>query len=272
MTPQLTFYELTPNATAFSTTRNGGYSTGAYASLNLNAYCGDDPKAIKANRELLCKHLNVSSTDQLIIPHQVHGTNILQVTPNFFALPQTERQAQLEGFDAVITNMKNICIGVSTADCIPILIYDPEHHCSAAIHAGWRGTVQRIAEKVVITMQQCFGSDASKLKAVIGPGISLKNFEIGDEVYDTFLQAGFPMEKIAKKFPCQLSADSQRKWKWHIDLPMCNQLQLEQAGMSTGQIHQSNICTYNQADQYFSARRLGINSGRIYTGIVLHEP
>jgi hypothetical protein len=271
MTPQLTFYELTPNATAFSTTRNGGYSTGAYASLNLNAYCGDDPKTIKANRELLCEHLNINSADQLIIPHQVHGTNILQVNPSFYVLPQSERQEQLEGFDAVITNMKGICIGVSTADCIPILIYDPEHHCAAAVHAGWRGTIQRITEKVITTMQQCYGSDASKLKAVIGPGISLKNFEIGDEVYDAFLKAEFPMETIAQKYPCKLSVDSQRNWKWHIDLPMCNQLQLEHAGMPVGQIHQSNICTYDQADQYFSARRLGINSGRIYTGIVLHE-
>ena len=272
MTPQLTFYELTPNVTAFSTTRNGGYSTGAYASLNLNAYCGDDPKTIKANRELLCKHLNIGSADQLIIPHQVHGTSILQITPSYFSVPQAERQEQLEGFDAVITNMKGICIGVSTADCIPILIYDPEHHCAAAVHAGWRGTVQRIAEKVIASMQQCYGSNPSKLKAVIGPGISLKNFEVGDEVYEAFLQANFPMEKIAEQFPCMLPANNQRAWKWHIDLPMCNQLQLEQAGMTVREIHQSNICTFDQADQYFSARRLGINSGRIYTGIVLHEP
>jgi hypothetical protein len=113
-------------------------------------------------------------------------------------------------------------------------------------------------EKTVGLMVTDFGSDSSELRAVIGPGISLKNFEVGQEVYDEFQSAGFPMERIAVAYA-----------KWHIDLPLCNRLQLESAGVRAEKIDEAGICTYDRVDDYFSARRLGIGSGRIYTGIVL---
>jgi hypothetical protein len=141
----------------------------------------------------------------------------------------------------------------------PIIIYDPEHHAAAVAHAGWRGTVARIAEKTVAKMQTVYHSRPHMMRAVIGPCITVKNFEVGDEVYEAFADAGFPMSQIAL-----------RQEKWHIDLPLCNQLQLSSAGIPAEQIVQSGICTFDHCDQYFSARRLGIRSGRIYSGIVLH--
>ena len=95
-------------------------------------------------------------------------------------------------------------------------------------------------------------------ETIIGPGISLDSFEVGDEVYDQFAEAGFDMPLI-----------SRREAKWHIDLPVCNSLQLIEAGVPMANIQLSDICTYQQYDHYFSARRLGIQSGRIYTGILL---
>ena len=88
-----------------------------------------------------------------------------------------------------MTNESNVCIGVSTADCIPILLYDTEHHAAAAIHAGWRGTVKHIVMKTIKEMGVVFNSVPQNLKAVIGPGISLDNFEVGDEVYEKFANA-----------------------------------------------------------------------------------
>jgi copper oxidase (laccase) domain-containing protein len=92
---------------------------------------------------------------------------------------------------------------------------------------------------------------------------------VGDEVYDQFQAEGFPMEKIARRYPAKLPSFGgiEGGSKWHIDLPLCNRLQLEEAGVC--QIELSGICTWQQSDDYFSARKLGVNSGRILTGVVL---
>ena len=176
-----------------------------------------------------------------------------------------QRQQLLEGKDALMTTLSNICIGVSTADCIPVLLYDPRHHAKAAIHAGWRGTVSRIVKETFRKMQRRYGTLPEDTLAVIGPGISLKNFEVGQEVYDDFAAHGFEMSRIARRFPCKNDSGQE---KWHIDLPLCNQLQLESAGVLQAHIQQSGICTYDHDADFFSARRLGIHSGRIYTAII----
>lgn len=259
MSPVLTRYDLAgPAVTAFSTTRRAGYSRGAYGRMNINPYCGDAPEHVAANRRLLAESLGVAES-RLVVPHQVHGTVCRVVDESLFGLSAEARTAVLEGADALLTNCRGTCIGVSTADCIPVLLYDRAHHAAAAIHAGWRGTVQRIVERAVGRMNEAYHTQPQDLMAVIGPGISLARFEVGQEVYDAFAQAGHDMARIAR-----------RQDKWHIDLPLCNRLQLEQAGLHAEHITMSGICTYDRVDDYFSARRLGTASGRIYTGIVLH--
>ena len=251
------YYNLHPQVVAFSTTRRTGFSIGAYAHFNINPYCGDDPEAVRQNRNLLCQQLHISD-DHLILPHQVHQARTAQIDNTFFALSAPERQAHLEATDAVMTDLAGVCIGVSTADCIPILIYDPTHHAVAAVHAGWRGTVQRIVRQTIASMTAAYGTQPSDLLVQIGPGISLDNFEVGDEVYDAFASAGFDMQPI-----------SRREDKWHIDLPQCNPLQLIDAGVQPANIALADICTVKHYDTFFSARRLGINSGRIYTAILI---
>lgn len=249
----------------FSTTRHGGVSRGQYGDLNINPYCGDDATAIGDNRAALCRKLGIDDA-HLVLPHQVHGTKCLNVDSALLHSNPSERKRLLEGYDALMTNLKGVCIGVSTADCIPVLVYDPRRHAAAAIHAGWRGTVARIVEQTLAAMKANYGTEASEAVAVIGPGISLRNFEVGQEVYDAFAAADFPMDDIAKRFPCK--ADPQIE-KWHIDLPLCNKLQLMHAGVREQSILCSGICTFDNTDDFFSARRLGINSGRIYTGIMI---
>ena len=253
MTPQLLFYDFGLRVVAFSTTRHGGVSQGNYSSLNINAYCGDDMEAVAENRRLLSLELPIPNASRIIVPHQVHDSVVQVIDEDTLG-----QQELIEGVDALITRLPGVCIGVSTADCIPIIIYDPVHHCAAAVHAGWRGTVKRIAESVARQMYAFYRSDYGEMQVMMGPGISLKNFEVGQEVYDEFLQAGFPMERIAARYA-----------KWHIDLPLCNRLQLEQLGIRPENIRETGICTYDHADDFFSARRLGINSGRIFTGVIL---
>ena len=245
--PQLTYYDFGERVVAFSTTRHGGCSTGNYAAFNINAYYGDEPAHIAENRRSLATLLGIDDS-HIVMPHQVHGTEVRRI--------DAPQQEIIEGVDAVMTDVPQLCIGVSTADCIPIIIYDEAHHAACAVHAGWRGTVQRIVRVAVEAMCKAYGSLPSQMKAVVGPGISLESFEVGDEVYQQFADAGFDMSAISRRYA-----------KWHIDLPMCNRLQLEDAGITD--IYMSNICTYQQASDYFSARRLGINSGRIFTAVMM---
>lgn len=257
--PQLDYYDMASGVVAFSTTRRGGCSKGHYASFNINRYCGDREEDIQANRQALCQELGITD-DHLIMPHQVHLTNVLTVDEAFLSLNPIERQEALEGFDALMTNLRDVCIGVSTADCIPVLLYDSEHQAVCAVHAGWRGTVKRIVVKAIEAMKATYVTQPQQLVAQIGPGIHLHNFEVGDEVYEAFHQEGFHMESISKKYE-----------KWHIDLPECNRQQLLAAGLQPQSIHVSPVCTFQHSEDYFSARRLGINSGRIFTGICRME-
>ena len=257
--PVLHLYDLGPGVTAFSSTRHGGVGKGNYASFNINYYCGDRKEDIMANRKALCQLLGIDASC-LVYPHQTHGDAVAVIDRQWMEKlsPEVGPKGCFEGIDAVMTDLKGVCIGVSTADCIPILLYDGTHHACCAVHAGWRGTVKRIVQKAVEALASTYGTSPQQLKVVIGPGISLKSFEVGDEVYEQFAQAGFDMARIACKYE-----------KWHIDLWECNKRQLMEVGVSETDIHVAGICTYIHHDDFFSARRLGINSGRIFSGIML---
>ena len=274
-------YNIASDVMAFSTTRQGGVSQGNYGEFNINEFCGDNPECVEANRKALAHELGVEE-NLILIPHQVHGVEVRQIAGEFLSMPENIRKMVLEGVDAIMTNLKNVCVGVSTADCIPVLLYDEEHHAVAAIHAGWRGTLARIVHKTIQEMAFTYHTDPKKLKAVIGPGISLDNFEVGDVVYEAFEQAAFPMEEIAEQRPnAAFSVDPAERerlaaegnivqpLKWHINLPLCNKQILLHCGVAEENIQDCGICTFAHSDEYFSARKLGIESGRIFTGILL---
>lgn len=252
-------YPLSPNVTAFSTLRQGGVSQGEYASFNINPHSGDSPAAVDANKELLAKALQLSE-QRILLPHQTHGTEIRIVADAFFELPTATQQMLLEGVDGLATQCRGLCIGVSTADCVPLLLWDEEHRAVAALHAGWRGTLQRMAERGVRQMNEWFATSPQHLHAVIGPCISLPHFGVGDEVYQQFADTLHPMDRIAQRIDGQ----------WHLNLPLANRLQLERLGVPAAHIHCSNLCSWEQPQQFFSARRQGINSGRTYTAIMIH--
>lgn len=234
-------YPLSERVTAFTTTRR----------------IGRDP-------ELLCAELGVDA-GRFARPHQVHGVRIMPIAEEFFALGEDTRKRILEGVDAVIYNVRETCIGISTADCIPVLVYDPEHHCAAAIHAGWRGTVARIVIKTMEMMTQMYGTDATRVKCAIGPGIALDSFEVGDEVYSAFAEAGFPMDSFARRYQVK---GQEPLTKWHLDIKECNRMQLLSLGVAAENVIVSDIDTMTD-ERFFSARREGAKTGRILSGIVL---
>jgi uncharacterized protein, YfiH family len=231
----------------FITTRNGSLPDDAYSSMNLCDYTGDNPAHVAYCRQQMASVLSIEPT-QFVFPHQVHGTSVGLVDSSDFQ----------GDYDALITDRPGICIGVSTADCVPILLYSPKMRVVAAVHAGWRGTVQRIASKTVSVMSSHYGCLPDEILACIGPSIGPDAFEVGEEVADSFRRAGF-------SDVCQPRAHANP----HVDLWQANLQDLTSCGVVSEHIQIAGICTYANPDYLFSARKLGIRSGRIASAIML---
>lgn len=221
-------------------------------------------------QQLAVEHPDVigeTSAISFYYPHQTHTANVINITPQFFQLSQEEQKQRGEGIDALISNAPLACLGISTADCIPVLIYDAEHHCAAAIHAGWKGTLQRIVEKAIQQMTETYATRPEQCTAAIGPGISWDSFEVGMEVVEAFTNAGFQMSSVTKMMPAR-DGNGERP---HIDLKEINRQQLISQGIKASSITVSPIDTFTNT-AFFSARREqkgDIKCGRILSGFVL---
>ncbi|MBC7862553.1 MAG: peptidoglycan editing factor PgeF [Bacteroidia bacterium] len=154
-----------------------------------------------------------------------------------------------EGYDAIITNKKNVFVSVATADCTPVLIYDSKTNSVAAIHAGWRGTVLNIVSETLVRMKKEFGSDGKNCFAFIGACIAECSFEVGAEV--------------AEKFDSAFVRWDEEKKKHFVDLKKANKKQLLDFGIPEGQIEISGDCTVLNNDNYFSYRKEMGKTGRM---------
>lgn len=190
--------------------------------------------------------------------HQVHGDRIAVIDR-----PELTRE-DLEGYDAFICKFPGIAIGVRTADCVPILLYDPVQWVVAAIHSGWKGTVLKIAQKTIGLMKCDFGCLPENLRAIIGPAIGPNSFQVGPEVVDKFRNTGFPMTQIWS-FRGE-SDGSPMSGGHHIDLYTANRWILEESGVRDIQVF--DIDTFTDTS-FFSARREGTACGRNINAIRL---
>ena len=153
------------------------------------------------------------------------------------------RSGMLGDGDALLENTPGSVVAVKTADCVPILLVDSRHRAVAAVHAGWRGTVARIAAHALEAMSERFGTDPADVHAAIGPGIGKCCYEVGPEVAAQFGTHG----------------------KAHIDLAEANRLQLGAAGVSTARIYVAGLCTMCHAEEFYSFRRDKQAAGRLYS-------
>lgn len=194
------------------------------------------------------------------MPRQVHGTSIVVLDED-----RLSRGTTVEA-DAVITRMVGQWIGVRTADCVPVLLYDSVARVVAAVHAGWRGTVAHILRQVIEQMVKDMGCHTENILAAVGPSISPEAFEVGEEVADEFRKSG--------RGNCVL----RRIWgprgemlllKPHVDLWQSNVMDMLEMGMELQNIDCTPWCTYEHWQQLFSARREGIGTGRIVSAICL---
>ena len=192
--------------------------------------------------------------------HQTHGVEVA-VIDRFMT------REELEGKDALITDVKGLAIGVRTADCIPVLMYDPEHGVVAAVHSGWRGTMARIASHALEVLHERFNTSPCSLKVIIGPGIRMDSFQVGEDVAVAFREAGFPMDRIWE-FRGPRKGEGSMDGGHHINLPEAVRIALLESGVPENSIFDCGVDTYT-SPQFYSARREGVGCGRIINSIRL---
>ena len=191
--------------------------------------------------------------------HQIHDVKVAVVDRGDLT------KDELDGYDAMITDIPGVAIGVRTADCIPVLLYDPVKKAAAAIHSGWRGTVSKIIGKTVIKMQSTYASQPSDILAFIGPGICVDCFQVGDEVALKFKEAGFDINSLwSFRGP---KTGNGMEGGHHIDLKEACRQTLVESGLKNENIQITGLCTYDDNDLLYSARKEGIECGRNITYI-----
>lgn len=236
-------------------------SRGSFASLNTGNFSDDSPLNIHENRQRIARML-YTPVENFIIPHQTHGNRVLAIDTDFLNLTQTEVVEALYGVDAVVTNQRGVFLCVTTADCVPILLYDkgrgrlPPFMPAGRGPRAYRGELP--SRDGAELWNFCTGSDRRD-----GAAISQPHYEVGSELVEAFQEAGFDLSDRAVSYrePCS--------GKWHIDLTEINRRELIRLGVPESQVEISGLCTFEREDLFFSARRQTIHSGRMLTGIKL---
>lgn len=222
--------------TAGFSTRKGGVSGGVFASLNPGIFSGDDKELIEQNLSLICADLDVSR-NSLIFNHQVHGCAVTRVTDR--GMCDSVRDA-----DCFVTDLRDITLTCVTADCVPILFYDPQKQVIATAHAGWRGTVCG-SQKAALHAMLDLGCDVRDILVEIGPCISGEAYEVSEDVASQFdksaLVGGYD--------------------KPHLDLRKANKDILLSCGIRDKNIAVSTHCTFYEESLFFSHRRTGLPRG-----------
>jgi len=227
---------------AFST-RLGGVSPEPYNSLNLGMNVGDTDENVLRNRNRFLKSINANQ-EQMASGIQVHGNRIQKIeTPGLF-----------DSTDGLITNKKNIVLVIKTADCVPVLLYDPSHHVVAAVHAGWRSVTQGILPKSVNMMHSDYGSKPVEINCAIGPSIRSCCYEVQRDVADQF-----PEESVVR-----------RNDRLFLDLVKFIKSQILNSDLLPENIDDSEICTCCHEKLFYSYRRDGAQNGRMMMAAVLH--
>ena len=216
-------------------TREGGASGGIYASLNGGLGSNDDPAAIAENRARMARHLQVEPT-HLVSLYQVHSPDVEVVTGPW---PADRPKA-----DAMVTTAQNVALGVSTADCGPILFADGEARVIGAAHSGWKGAFSGVVGATVTAMEK-LGARRERILAVLGPTISARAYEVGPEFIERF--------KAENRTYARFFTPSERPAHAMFDLPAFIALKAQEAGI--GRFVDLALCTYGDEQRFFSYRR-----------------
>src|SRR5450432_1138145 len=230
-------------------TRNGGVSTGAYASLSFSVAAGDNAKNVRENLERAGASLGVAA-ERIHFLSQVHGRAAHELVGG----EDQSRVVQLEG-DALLSKAPNLACGVRSADCVPVLIADRRSGAVAAAHAGWRGAVQGVVSSAVHALRDL--APQPDLIAAIGPHISQAAFEVSNDVAEAILAVCHDRGIVDRA-----------RDRPHIDLRRMLRAELCSQGLADSAIDDVWGCTVSEPARFFSFRRDGKASGRHLSAIV----
>jgi hypothetical protein len=248
----------------FSTRQGGVTEEYGGGQLNLGVTKEDTHENVASNRELFLKAIGAATKGKTwpsIEMRQIHSPIVHRVDG---------KQPHPAAGDGLITNTPGLLIGVKTADCLPVIAVDPVRRAVGVFHAGWRGTVQRIVEKGIGEMRRNFGSDPKDLRVVIGPGIGVCCYQIGDEVIEQFrsqfayadelVEEVFDSHSLHTKYPLlflnqRAPGHGEPPKAPHIDLVKANRRQAMNAGVPEKNIETLNMCTACRTDIFFSYRK-----------------
>ncbi|MFN8482222.1 MAG: peptidoglycan editing factor PgeF [Anaerolineae bacterium] len=223
--------------------RHGGVSRAPWACLNLGGSVGDAPDAVSANHERLCAALGVPRP-ALVSSRLVHGSDVAVVGAG-------QRGTLVPQTDALVTAEPDVYLLVRCADCVPVLMVDPVRRAVGAAHAGWRGTLALVAQKMAQTMADVFGSDPADLRVGIGPSIGPCCYEVRDDVAQA-TQAAFG-DTAASLLPTA-------RGRTTLDLWEANRRQV--AALGVQHIAVAGVCTACHVRDYYSHRAEGGRTGR----------
>lgn len=239
-------------------TRLGGVSEGMWSSLNLGVSRGDDPDHVRENQRRFLAAIGAGG-GKLVMSNQVHKDEVRVVTSADWKDDPYEKVTYEA--DGLMTAMPGVALMVFTADCLPVLLYDPVRRVVAAVHSGWRGTVDGVAVRAVERMCEVYGSRPADILAAIGPGISKCCFETHEDVPNALMAA---VSSVALQY-IQIKENG----KFAVDLKGINACRLEQAGLDPEHIAVSGDCTACLPEKYWSHRRMGTNRGSMAAVIQL---
>ncbi len=216
--------------------RVGGVSPEPFG-LNISFNVGDDPQRVTTNRERLFEGMGIP-IDRVAFARQIHSVNVISV----------QHPGVYESCDALISNQTGLFLAVTVADCLPIFLYDPLSGAFAAVHAGWRGSKERILEKAIDAMIGKYGTDSKNIFAFIGPSAGVCCYEVGDDV----------ASKFEEKYIVHRNNNKQ-----YLDLKLFNKDLMLINGIDECRIEISEYCTICNPDLFHSYRRERNNSGRM---------
>ena len=236
-----TLLQSTGLVSAGMSTRNGGVS-GEPLGLNLSFSVGDVKENVEENRSLFFGKIGILP-DQLALPQQIHSNIVKHVSSS----------GTFSQCDGLITGVSDVCLGISVADCAPILILDTKKMLIAAIHAGWRGTVEGVVRNGLQLMMDKLGCRPEDIVAFIGPCADQCCYVVGDEVATKFAPAFVRVEGK----------------KSYVNLKAANKSQILEMGVAPDNVEVSPHCTIGESNLFHSFRRDGVHSGRMMAVIKL---
>ncbi len=225
-------------------TRKGGISEGSFSSLNVSGSSGDFHENVVENRRRIFSAIE-RNPKSIFDVWQVHSSRVV-----FVDEPRGQGEKHIQA-DAILTRSSNVSLFMQFADCVPIMVYDPEQKIIGTIHAGWQGTVKRIVQETIKYMVENLNSNPENILAGIGPSIGPDHYEVGNNVLEM-------VNSNLSEFKNDVVSNNNEKF--YFNLWEANRLLLQQSGVR--QIEVSNLCTACNLGEWYSYRLEGKKSGR----------